>query len=92
MKTAKPFSSLTPLQITLSARSERDSVAPGIIRTRFHEKMTPEARKHNIENRIPLHREGTPEDVAEAVVSLIQNDFITGGNIVIDGGMTMRIG
>ncbi len=69
-----------------------NSVAPGIIRTRFHEKMTPEARKHNIENRIPLHREGTPEDVAEAVVSLIQNDFITGENIVIDGGMTMRIG
>jgi len=67
-------------------------VAPGIIRTRFHEKMTPEQRRHNIENRIPLHREGTPEDVAEAVVFLMQNDFITGENVVIDGGMTMRIG
>lgn len=67
-------------------------VAPGIIRTRFHEKMTPEAQKHNIDNRIPLHREGKPEDVAEAVISLAQNDFITGEIIVIDGGMTMRIG
>ena len=67
-------------------------VAPGIIRTRFHEKMTPEAQKHNIDNRIPLHREGKPEDVAEAVALLAQNDFITGEIIVIDGGMTMRIG
>ena len=67
-------------------------VAPGIIRTRFHEKMTPEAKKHNIENRIPLHREGKPEDVAETVAFLAQNNFITGELIVIDGGMTMRIG
>ena len=67
-------------------------VAPGIIRTRFHEKMTPEAKKHNIDNRIPLHREGTAEDVAETVVFLAQNDFITGELIVVDGGMTMRIG
>jgi len=67
-------------------------VAPGIIRTRFHEKMTPEAQKHNIDNRIPLHREGKPEDVAEAVALLAKNDFITGEIIVIDGGMTMRIG
>lgn len=69
-----------------------NAVAPGIIRTRFHEQMTPEQKKHNIDNRIPLHREGKPEDVAEAVVFLMQNEFITGENIVIDGGMTMRIG
>ncbi|MBN1292745.1 MAG: SDR family oxidoreductase [Candidatus Latescibacteria bacterium] len=67
-------------------------VAPGIIRTRFHEKMTPEAKKHNIDNRIPLHREGTAQDVAETVVFLAKNDFITGELVVIDGGMTMRIG
>ena len=67
-------------------------VAPGIIRTRFHEKMTPEQRKHNIDNRIPLHREGTSEDVADVIAMLVQNDFITGENVVIDGGMTMRIG
>ena len=69
-----------------------NSVAPGIIRTRFHEKMTPESKQHNIDNRIPLHREGTADDVAEAVVFLMQNEFITGECIVIDGGMTMRIG
>jgi len=47
-------------------------VAPGVIRTRFHEKMTPEAKAHNLAGRIPLHREGTPQDIAEAVRLLVQ--------------------
>jgi 3-oxoacyl-[acyl-carrier protein] reductase len=53
--------------------------------------MTPEQYRHNIENRIPLHREGTPEQVAELIVQLITNDYITGETFVIDGGLTMRI-
>ena len=66
-------------------------VAPGIIRTRFHEKMSPEQRQHNIENRIPLHREGTAEDVAQLISTLVTNEFITGETVAIDGGMTMRL-
>lgn len=66
-------------------------VAPGIIRTRFHAGMTPEQYRHNIENRIPLHREGKPEQVAELIVELVTNDYITGETFVIDGGLTMRI-
>lgn len=66
-------------------------VSPGVIRTRFQDYLKPEQVKNNIDNRIPLHREGTPEDVSEVICSLIQNKFITGENIVIDGGMTMRI-
>ncbi|MCE5257735.1 MAG: SDR family oxidoreductase [Chloroflexi bacterium] len=66
-------------------------VAPGIIRTPFHAAMTPEAKRNNIENRIPLHREGKPEDVAQAIRMLVCNDFITGESITIDGGMTSRV-
>jgi NAD(P)-dependent dehydrogenase (short-subunit alcohol dehydrogenase family) len=66
-------------------------VSPGVIRTPFHRSLTPEQVRNNIENRIPLHREGKPEDVADLITALIENDFITGENIVIDGGMTMRI-
>jgi NAD(P)-dependent dehydrogenase (short-subunit alcohol dehydrogenase family) len=66
-------------------------VAPGVIRTPFQDSLTPEQIENNIQNRIPLHREGRPEDVAQLIVSLIENDFITGENFVIDGGMTMRI-
>lgn len=66
-------------------------VSPGIIRTPFQDHLTSDQVSHNIHNRIPLHREGQPGDVAELIVTLIKNDFITGENFVIDGGMTMRI-
>ncbi len=66
-------------------------VSPGIIRTPFQASLTSEQVENNIQNRIPLHREGKPEEVAALIVSLIENDFITGENFVIDGGMTMRI-
>jgi NAD(P)-dependent dehydrogenase (short-subunit alcohol dehydrogenase family) len=79
------------------ARDEADNnvrvncVAPGIIRTRFHENMTAEAKAHNLAVRIPLHREGTSEQVAEAVRTLISNDFITGELLVVDGGCSMQV-
>jgi len=66
-------------------------VAPGIIRTRFHSDMPDERRQFNLANRIPLHREGTSEQVAEVVAMLITNDYITGETVVIDGGLTSRI-
>jgi len=68
-----------------------NSVLPGIIKTDFHAAMTPEQERHNLDNRIPLHRFGTPEQVAEVIALLVTNDFITGENYTIDGGMSMRM-
>lgn len=68
-----------------------NAVAPGVIRTPFQDFLTPQQVKNNVENRIPLHREGKPEDVAAAVAMLVSNDFITGETVALDGGMTMRI-
>jgi NAD(P)-dependent dehydrogenase (short-subunit alcohol dehydrogenase family) len=66
-------------------------VAPGVIRTEFHEKMSAEQKRLNLEQRIPLHREGTPDQVAEVVLMLLRNEYITGETVTIDGGLTMRI-
>ena len=66
-------------------------VAPGVVRTRFHAKMSPEQKQLNLEQRIPLKREGTPEQVADAILMLVTNDYITGDTVTIDGGLTMRI-
>ncbi|MBM3834190.1 MAG: SDR family oxidoreductase [Verrucomicrobia bacterium] len=66
-------------------------VAPGVVRTAFHATMTEQQRKLNLEQRIPLHREGTPEQVATLITELITNDYITGETFTIDGGLTMRI-
>ena len=66
-------------------------IAPGIIRTRFHEAMTEEAKAHNLSKRIPLRREGDVGNVASASLELIRNDFMTGEVVVVDGGMSMRV-
>ncbi len=66
-------------------------ISPGVIRTPFHDSLTPEQVRNNIENRIPARREGQPSDVAALITTLVENDFITGENFVIDGGMTMRM-
>jgi len=66
-------------------------VAPGVIRTAFHASMTDEQRKLNLEKRIPLHREGGPDQVASVILELVKNEYITGETVTIDGGLTMRI-
>jgi NAD(P)-dependent dehydrogenase (short-subunit alcohol dehydrogenase family) len=66
-------------------------VAPGVIRTDFHVNMPPEVKRNNLENRIPLQREGTPAQVATLIQELVTNDYITGETVSIDGGLTMRI-
>jgi len=66
-------------------------VAPGVIRTRFHATMSEQQKKLNLEQRIPLHREGTPAQVASLITELVTNDYLTGETFTIDGGLTMRI-
>ena len=66
-------------------------VAPGVIRTAFHAQMPPAVQQHNLENRIPLRREGTSEQCATLIRELVMNDYITGETVPIDGGLTMRI-
>ena len=66
-------------------------IAPGVVRTAFHASMTEQQRKLNLEQRIPLHREGTPEQVADLITTVVKNDYLTGETFVIDGGLTMRI-
>jgi 3-oxoacyl-[acyl-carrier protein] reductase len=66
-----------------------NGVAPGLIGTRFHDTFTPaDARKATVE-RTPLRREGTPEDVAGAVLFLVSPaaSFLTGETIEVNGGL-----
>jgi NAD(P)-dependent dehydrogenase (short-subunit alcohol dehydrogenase family) len=80
------------LALDLAADNIRvNCVCPGVITTRFHNALSAERRKYNVEHRIPLHREGDPKEVAHAVAFLIENDYITGESLVIDGGLTSRI-
>jgi pteridine reductase len=63
-----------------------NAVAPGPVAMAAE---TSEAQKHDILSRIPLQREGQPEDVAGAVVFLAQSPYITGQTLRVDGGLSV---
>ncbi len=67
-----------------------NAVAPGYIRTAMTDKLTDEQRKR-MQDLIPLHELGTPEDVADAVAFLASSAarYITGQTINVCGGMVM---
>lgn len=66
-------------------------VAPGLIDTRFHDINTPPDMRAAVRGRIPLGREGTPRDVAGAVIYLVSDlgAYLTGETIIINGGQSM---
>jgi NAD(P)-dependent dehydrogenase (short-subunit alcohol dehydrogenase family) len=46
-------------------------------------------RWSQITEALPLRRGGSPNDVSSAVIFLLENDFITGETIVVDGGRNL---
>ncbi|MEK3722023.1 SDR family NAD(P)-dependent oxidoreductase [Paenibacillus sp. FSL H8-0034] len=68
-------------------------VSPGFIgQTAFHATFTTDAARQATIGGIPLKREGTPEDVAGAVLYLTSElgAYLTGETIEVNGGMFMR--
>jgi 3-oxoacyl-[acyl-carrier protein] reductase len=66
-----------------------NGVAPGLIATRFHDIHTsPESRRASVEQ-TPLRREGTPADVAGAVLYLASEraSFLAAETIEVNGGL-----
>jgi NAD(P)-dependent dehydrogenase (short-subunit alcohol dehydrogenase family) len=68
-----------------------NAIAPGIVETDFHAGDSEEFRRHSTQNRIPVHRYGNPEEVADAALMVLRNDYITGEVIAVDGGLGMRV-
>lgn len=65
-----------------------NSVAPGTIE--FPGDAISQAEHINdYVERVPLHRTGRGEDIADAVAYLAKADFVTGQTIVVDGGRTL---
>ncbi len=68
-----------------------NSVAPGVITTSFHDKFTSQEVRAKLNRMIPLGREGTPEEIAYAILFLASEyaNYIVGETIEINGGMLM---
>lgn len=69
-----------------------NSVLPGFIDTRFHQRFSTAQRSRQIAEQTPLGRNGTAEDVARAILFLASEaaSFITGEYIAVNGGLYMR--
>ncbi len=73
--------------IDLASRGIRvNSVHPGPINTDMVAFRTPEQRATRL-RQVPMHRDGTPEEVAQLVAFLLSDEssYITGAEIAIDG-------
>ena len=74
----------------LAPKIRVNAVAPGVIETPFHEKVSTPERMAQFREAAALKRNGVAADIAQAVAFLIENDFATGETIDINGGMYMR--
>lgn len=64
-------------------------VSPGIIDTPSRSEMPEETRNHfyaTVGNKLPVKRIGKAEDVAQSVLYLLQNSFVTGTVLHVEGG------
>lgn len=67
-----------------------NSVTPGVIDTPFHQKVsTPQQMEAWAANN-PLKRNGGPEHIAQAIRLLVEDDFINGESIDVNGGLNIR--
>lgn len=76
------------LALELAPAVQVNCVAPGTVL--FHEGATEELRARIVEQ-IPAGREGTPEDIADAVLFFVTGpDYVTGQTVAVDGGRMLR--
>lgn len=78
------------LALALAPDVRVNSVSPGLVSTRwFSSRFGDEAaaaQEETFAQATPLRRIARPDDVALAVVSLLENDALTGQDMVVDGG------
>jgi ketoreductase RED2 len=64
-----------------------NAVAPGLIDTPWTEQWT--TVRDFVSAVAPLKRTGTPEDVADVIVSLASTPYVTGQVLLVDGGLSL---
>lgn len=78
------------LALALAPEVRVNSVSPGLVSTRWFSSRFGDdaaaAQEETFAKATPLRKIATPDDVARAVVSLLENDLVTGQDLVVDGG------
>jgi 3-oxoacyl-[acyl-carrier protein] reductase len=65
------------------------AIAPGFLDTESTRNALSEAVLNKLRNQVPLRRLGELQSVAQAVRYVIENDYVTGTVLDVDGGLTL---
>jgi len=65
-----------------------NAIAPGFVETEMIAKMDEKHRQGYL-NHVPVRRFSQPDEISKVVYDLLDNDYITGQVISIDGGLTL---
>lgn len=63
------------------------AVAPGFTETESTRQVLSEAALQEVIRKVPLRRLGKPQEIAQGVLSVIENDFFNGKVYELDGGL-----
>src|SRR5439155_92624 len=78
------------MALALAPEVRVNSVSPGLVSSRwFSSRFGDEAaaaQEEAFAKQTPVQKIATPDDVARAVIALLENDLITGQDLVVDGG------
>jgi NAD(P)-dependent dehydrogenase (short-subunit alcohol dehydrogenase family) len=68
-----------------------NTILPGLINSSMVRRAIGD-REAQVAPRIPMHRQGTPWEIARAIVFLLSDDasYITGTELIVDGGLSAR--
>jgi len=81
------------LAIALAPGIRVNAVSAGTVRSSWHEKLIgADAFEDKVlaeSEVVPLKRLASPDDIAQAVVALLMLDFVTGENLLVDGGKSL---
>ena len=78
------------LALALAPEVRVNSVSPGLVSTRWFSQRFGDdaaaAQEESFAKATPLGKIATADDVAKAIVALLENDLVTGQDLVVDGG------
>ncbi|WP_394843684.1 SDR family oxidoreductase [Pendulispora brunnea] len=67
-----------------------NALTPGLVDTPIHQGEEREGIRRWAESELPARRFGQPSDLAHAALFLMTNAYVTGQNLVVDGGLVAR--
>jgi NAD(P)-dependent dehydrogenase (short-subunit alcohol dehydrogenase family) len=76
------------LAVALAPKVRVNAIAPGLVDTPLTAEWAEAQELWS--TRAPMRRAATPDDVANLAWGLIENRYITGGVVVLDGGLNLR--